>query len=268
MNRSPSPEGGPAGRPDPGWEDLAREVEAWRAAGREATLWWRDDDAVRPSPALDRLLALHPECPLGLAVVPATADPALAAVVPDRVDVLTHGFAHANQAKPGEKKSEYPPGRTARKELRTGRRRLEAIFGERALALFVPPWNRMAADAADALPAAGYRMVSGFRGQPASPLPRLDTHVDLTDWRSGRRFVGTGAALGALVEALAARRSTGDLRPTGVLSHHLVHDAGSWRFLEDLLAWGARAPGVRWVRPRDLLPDEAGRAAPRDRGRP
>lgn len=238
---------------DTGWAALEREVDAWRAAGREATLWWRDDDAQRPSPALARLLRLRPDCPLGLAVIPAGAETALAESVAGPVDVLVHGFAHANHAGAGERKSEYPAGRRVPEELRAGRERLEAIFGDRVLPVFVPPWNRMGDDAAEALPAAGYEALSGHRGRPAGPLPRLDTHVDLIDWRVGRRFAGAGAVLRALTDALAARRRAGDPRPTGVLSHHLAHDAGAWRFLGALLAWGARAPGVRWLRPRDLL---------------
>ena len=236
------------------WTALEREADAWRASGRVATLWWRDDDAAAPSPALSRLLALRPGCPLGLAVIPAAADAHLAAELTDPVDVLVHGFAHANHAAPGERKSEYPAGRVAPDELRAGRERLESLFGNRVLPVFVPPWNRMGGDAAAVLPVAGYRTLSGYRGRPAGPLPRLDTHVDLVDWRGGRRFAGDDAVLRALAGALAARRRAGDSRPTGVLSHHLVHDVAAWRFLERLLVWGEDAPGVRWVRPRDALP--------------
>lgn len=240
-----------------GWASLDREIDAWRAAGREVTLWWRDDDAVAPSPALSRLLDARPGCPLGLAVIPAGAKASLVGVLPDEVDVLVHGFAHANHAASGERKSEYPAGRVAPEEMREGRERLEALFGERVLPVFVPPWNRMAEDAAAALPSAGYRVLSGYRGRPEGPLPRLDTHVDLVDWRGGRRFAGADAVLGALAAALAARRDTRITAPTGVLSHHLVHDEAAWRFLERLLAWGEDAPGVRWVRPRDAIPDPA-----------
>ena len=252
----------PTHRPGPhpehvGSADLGREVDAWRAAGREVTLWWRDDDAVQPSRALARLLGLQPGCPLGLAVIPAGAQAPLADVVTGPVDLLVHGFAHVNHAGAGERKSEYPQGRGAPEELRAGRERLEALFGDRVLPIFVPPWNRMGDDAAGALPFAGYKALSGYRGRPQGPLPRLDTHVDLIDWRHGRRFAGAEAVSRALADALAARRRTGDHRPTGVLSHHLVHDAGAWRFLEALLAWGAQAPGVRWVRPRDFLLEAA-----------
>ena len=235
------------------WDALEREVERWREEGWEVTLWWRDDDAAEPTPALSRLLALRPGCPLGLAVIPAAAKASLAGEMTDAVDVLVHGFAHQNHAGPPARKSEYPAGRVAPGELRAGRERLEAIFGDRALPVFVPPWNRMGGEAAAALPAAGYRVLSGYRGRPEGPLPRLDTHVDLVDWRGGRRFAGSAAVLRALADALAARRSARDPVPTGLLSHHLVHDAAGWRFLEDLLAWGEETPGVRWVRPRDAL---------------
>ena len=237
-----------------GWTALEQEVDAWRRAGREVTLWWRDDDAAAPSTALSRLLALRPGCPLGLAVIPAAAEGSLARELSGEVDVLVHGFAHANHAGPGARKSEYPAGRVARDEMRVARERLEDLFGARALPVFVPPWNRMGSDSAAALPDAGYRLLSGFRGRPEGPLPRLDTHVDLVDWRGGRRFAGADAVLGALVDALAARRETADPRPTGVLTHHLVHDAATWRFLEELLAWSGDTPGARLVRPRDLLP--------------
>ena len=250
-DRASSARGGSGG--EAAWAAFEREVDAWRQAGREVTLWWRDDDAAEPSPALSRLLGLRPGCPLGLAVIPADARASLAGELTDAVDVLVHGFAHANHAPPGARKSEYPEGRVVPDELQEGRERLEALFGGRALPVFVPPWNRMGADAADALRAAGYEALSGYRGYPEGPLPRLDTHVDLVRWRGGRRFAGVETVLGGLVEALAARRRVEDPGPTGVLSHHLVHDAAAWRFLERLLAWGEDAPGVRWVRPCDAL---------------
>lgn len=40
----------------PTWEAFAAEIAAWRDAGLEVEFWWRDDDAGRPTPALDRLL--------------------------------------------------------------------------------------------------------------------------------------------------------------------------------------------------------------------
>ena len=28
------------------WNDLQAELDQWGAEGREATIWWRDDDAI------------------------------------------------------------------------------------------------------------------------------------------------------------------------------------------------------------------------------
>ena len=62
------------------WDALDRELDAWRAAGRRATLWWRDDDACRDSPALQRLLdiARRNDVPVALAAIPAQLEPSLA----------------------------------------------------------------------------------------------------------------------------------------------------------------------------------------------
>ena len=43
------------------WDDLAEELDSWHGSGRCAAFWWRDDDAVRVTPALERLLALSKE---------------------------------------------------------------------------------------------------------------------------------------------------------------------------------------------------------------
>ncbi|MCH6588741.1 MAG: hypothetical protein IH805_10580 [Proteobacteria bacterium] len=62
------------------WRILSEELDAWAAAGRAATLWWRDDDAVEPSADLERLLGLAAarDIPIALAAIPARASEALA----------------------------------------------------------------------------------------------------------------------------------------------------------------------------------------------
>ncbi len=65
-------------RPD--WSDLDAELDRWASAGRTATLWWRDDDAARLTPALERLIALarRHHAIVHLAVIPARLSPELA----------------------------------------------------------------------------------------------------------------------------------------------------------------------------------------------
>ena len=67
------------------WEALTLELDLWAAEGRTATFWWRDDDAIAPTPALDRLRACASAAgiPIALAVIPAKATPELAAELRD-----------------------------------------------------------------------------------------------------------------------------------------------------------------------------------------
>ncbi len=98
------------------WQPLLDELDRWSEAGNVATFWWRDDDAIEPTFALDRMLALvnRFQVPLGLAVIPATATPQLADRLRNEklVEVLQHGYRHKNHANPGERAAEFGPQRT------------------------------------------------------------------------------------------------------------------------------------------------------------
>lgn len=228
------------------WQALTDEAARWRDAGRTAELWWRDDDAIDVGPELDRLLgtARDTATPLALAVVPAKATAALARCLGSEagVDVLQHGYAHTNHAVAPEKKIEIGlqrPAMLTLGELGTGWMALEQLFGSRALAVMVPPWNRIAAVLVPTLPEIGYRGLSTFgprpRVHPVRGLLQVNTHVDLIDWKGGRAFAGEENVLAGLVTALAQARS-GAGEPIGILSHHLAMDAGAWDFLRSL--WG------------------------------
>ena len=245
-----------------GWQALADEAARWRDAGRTAELWWRDDDAIDATPSLDRLVGLvrDTQTPLALAVVPAQATPALAARLAGEpeVDVLQHGYAHANHALGSEKKIELGVQRPAMMtlgELATGWMALERLFGSRALAVMVPPWNRIAPMLVPTLPEIGYRGLSTFgprpRVHPVRGLLQVNTHVDLIDWKGGRVFAGEQATLAGLVAALAQARAGGG-EPVGILSHHLAMDAGAWDFLRSLWERMKTLENIR-VRPARAL---------------
>ncbi len=230
---------------DRGWQALADELARWRDGGHAADIWWRDDDAIEETAALDRLLALQEAAgvPLALAVVPAQVTPGLAARLRacTDVDVLQHGYAHANHGGPSEKKIELGLQRPAMMvlgDLATGWMGLERLFGGQALPVMVPPWNRIAVPLVPTLPEIGYRGLSTFgprpRALPVRGLRQVNTHVDLVDWKNGRRFVGEPAALQALVTSLSVARER-DREPVGLLSHHLAMDAEAWDFLEAFL---------------------------------
>jgi len=131
------------------WPDLVNELDAWVQSGRSATLWWRDDDAIAPTAELERLLSVAGQLPISLAVIPGLVEPTLADRLTNepQVAVLQHGWRHidhvARQQLSGYP-SEYPEQRVASEivdELRAGRQRLDALFGDRALPVFVPPFH-------------------------------------------------------------------------------------------------------------------------------
>lgn len=246
-----------------GWSNLVDELDRWVDAGRLATLWWRDDDAVAATEQLDLLLRLAEAVPVALAVIPALAQPDLAARLADTpwVAVMQHGWQHANQAQHG-KKSEYPAGRLAAvvgAEIGAGRARLRALFGRRALPVFVPPWNRLAEEFLPLLPANGITGLSAMARPSAAPLPAplvaLDVHVDLVAWRGGRGFIGTAAALTGLICRLRRNRLAGAAAavPIGVLTHHRIMDGATTRFLDCLITRTNAHPAIRWAAAGELL---------------
>ena len=247
------------------WPDLAQELDAWHGEGRIASLWWRDDDATAPAPALDRLAGIAREhaVTVGLAVIPALVHPSLAPWIESaRAEVLQHGWAHRNHAAGGEKKSELGSCRAAgvvMAELSRGRKRLRGLVRGRTLPVIVPPWNRIDPGLIPALPPAGFRGLSTFGPRPvATPVPglrQMNCHVDVVDWRGGRGFVGRDRAIAAVVAHLAARRarSVDPAEPTGLLTHHAVHGETTWTFVARLIERTRSHPATRWLAPGEAM---------------
>lgn len=242
------------------WSDLRAELDQWGASGRTATFWWRDDDAVQPSGALERLLALSArhDAALALAVVPAAARPF---ALSDRVLVLPHGHAHRNMAPPGAKKCEFPAARPVVDgvaAIATGWQRLRDLFGTAAVPLFVPPWNRIAPAYLPALSTIGMQGISTYgarRQADEAGLRVLNTHIDPIDWRGSRGFAGDARTLDLAVGHLRARRlgrADAD-EPTGLLTHHLVHDEAVWAFADRFLDLVAGHPAADIVSARVVL---------------
>lgn len=245
------------GSRSPDWAALSAELDRWADKRRQATFWWRDDDAVTVTPALERLIALSEShaVPLALAVIPDGAEPALAERL-DRSDapivVLQHGFAHRNHAPDGERKAELGPHRplgAVTSELLAGRERLASIFGERVFAALVPPWNRIGPEVAASVASLGFDGLSTFNRREAGPPARVNAHVDIMDWHGSRGFAGESACLGSVISHLSdrldGRCDAGE--PTGLLTHHLVHDESCWRFVDRFLAETGRHEAASWI---------------------
>lgn len=257
-------------------DGLVRHLDWFAERGARVPVWWRDDDAVEPTPALDRLIALANAhgCEVALAVIPAAATAALAErIAAERfVAVLQHGYRHHNHQDParGEKAAEFGRARdpeAALAEIAAGRARLAELFEDRFVPVMVPPWNRIASAIGGRLGEAGLAGVSTFTQFHPRDRAQVQTHVDMIKWKKDRRFIGwTQAAL--RFDYQLARRRTNPGEPLGLLSHHLAQDAASFDFLDRTLEILKAHPGVRFARVADLLsarlsPSDAAGAAAR-----
>ncbi len=240
-----------------GWNDLDRELDAWAFAGRRATLWWRDDDAVRATPELERALALSSatDTPIALAVIPRDADDGLAErlTTAPTATALQHGFAHANHAATDERQNEYGPERPIAvrvAELADGRRRLARF--PRTLPVLVAPWNRIDDRLIPALPEAGLVGLSTLGVRPAADaapgVRQVNVHVDIMNWQT-RRFAGLAAVLDQLVANLRGRRegAVDADEATGVMTHHGFHDEDAWTFIAELIGRTRDHPRAAWI---------------------
>lgn len=222
------------------WSELFDEIARWHDAGRSVDFWWRDDDACHADPALERLvgLAASAQVPLALAAIPHGVQAQVLAQDARWVRILQHGADHTRRNGAGEKKTEFAASEPLADALQRLRQGFEQIAGPVTLPVLVPPWNRIGSpDLPGRLAAAGYRGLSRFGPRAAAAsipaLVQVNTHVDIIDWRGSRGFVGEEPALRAATAHLQARREgrADPAEATGWLTHHLVHDEASWRFL-------------------------------------
>ncbi|MCK7611676.1 polysaccharide deacetylase family protein [Roseibium sediminicola] len=242
-------------------QELTAHLDWFAERGRKVRFWWRDDDAVAPTPALDRMqeLANRYDVDLALAVIPKDATEALAERLSaePHAFVLQHGWQHKNfQRKDlGEKAAELGTRRdpdALMAELNDGKARLEALFGEKFLPVMVPPWNRIAPEICRRLPGIGLPGLSTFTWFNFPRDIQVQSHVDILKWKKQVRFIGWESARLRFDLQLTRRRNTGD-EPLGLLTHHLVHDAGCFEFLEVFLEIAAHHDGADWPGVKDLF---------------
>jgi hypothetical protein len=247
------------------WQALREELRRWQDAGLDATFWWRDDDVQDATAQLDRLLRVAAALGVApaLAVIPAGATAALARRLREvpQIDVLQHGYAHANHAPAGEKTMELGAHRalqTVADELVAGRHCLQAL-SLACLPVMVPPWNRIDPRLLERLGRHGFVGVSTFAARQsatdAQGLKHVNTHVDPIAWQTDRGFCGEAAALQQVLAHLEARRSGNADRqePSGLLTHHLVQDDHCWEFCDRLITETQAFDNVTWVTARALF---------------
>ncbi|MHB2264007.1 glycosyltransferase [Aliihoeflea sp. PC F10.4] len=242
-------------RIDAAFAAFSRRLDELAHDGRTVDVWWRDDDAASDTLALHRLLQLRRDLgvPLALAASPGLVEPSLPALLQDEKDVyaLVHGVSHLNNAPTGAKKQElgFVDLAVMLQNLQKGLETHLATFGPLGLPVLVPPWNRIDADIVGGLQAIGFTGLSTFGKRAAlrhDGLAICNTHLDPVAWRQGKRL-GDVAALLDKAHVLLTEQE-----PIGILTHHLIHDGATWRFLERLLGLLAGHSAVRFRAATDL----------------
>ncbi|TJV44768.1 MAG: polysaccharide deacetylase [Mesorhizobium sp.] len=252
---------------DPIWQPLVEELARWQRAGRKAEFWLRDDDAVDPTLALDRLLDLTGDFAVSvtLAVIPALTNEKLVVRL-DQVPhatVAVHGWAHRNHAPEGEKKQElgaHRPREVVLDDLGRGLSRVTGLHAARAVPMLVPPWNRIDAGVVSDLGSTGFTALSVFGPPKPAALAVINSNVDIMDWHGTRGCRDHGLLVQAIVAQLQRAFDGGE--PVGLLTHHLVHDESAWLFLERLFEITTRTEACAWLPIKTLIGRGAAKAVP------
>jgi len=169
------------------WSPLTRELAVWRSERLQLPLWWRDDDAVSGTPALERLgsIAADLGMPVYVAALPDLVDATLAPAIDAQPCIIpvVHGWRHISHAPDGAKNAEFGhPRAGAAQELEGALKHLRGVFSDKLVPLFVPPWNRIDDSFLPVLQAVGYGGISTYGARksamPTSGLVQINTHVD------------------------------------------------------------------------------------------
>ncbi|MGB7205698.1 MAG: polysaccharide deacetylase [Anderseniella sp.] len=223
---------------------LEDELRVWQHDGAVPRIWWRDDDAVTLTPALEKLqeLAERADTQVLLAIIPAHADARLATYVKasSHLTACVHGWAHVNHATYPDKKCElgnHRPLQDVLADVERGCARVRALFEGEFAPVLVPPWNRMRLDLVPHLAEVGIMAFSTFTHKLQEPRIQANTHVDIMSWKGvgGARGKSLDEVAGDLTTAFGVSRKNGGY-PIGLLSHHLVHDETAWEVLSELVS--------------------------------
>lgn len=239
---------------------LRAELELWQASGRSCPFWWRDDDLVCASPELNKmaLVAAEARVPVLAAVIPARTDDCLGEDTRGMTGLsfCQHGYAHKSHAAAGSLSNEFgcgrPPGEVVR-EIAEGRQRLQGLFGERFIPVFVPPWNRIAAEFVPLLEEYRFLGLSQYKDEPSHPDSKLiivNSHIEILRWPAASKATckPTSTLILELVKLLAERRVSAPApEPLGVLTHHLAMRDDAWSFMRRLFAVTAEYSVVKWL---------------------
>lgn len=246
------------------WQDLKEELDQWHNLGQIAEFWWRDDDAHRLTPQLEKLVELANKyhIPVALAVIPNQIEKSLVEYcrAEPLVRILQHGYDHINHGKGSGRAGELESHRSrdeVYRDIQLGQKKLKQNFPQ-ALDVLVPPWNKIAENYIPNLKSLGIAGLSRFADAQldlSTDIKEVNCHLDIIKWKKPPYFKGTHKCLQTIVSHLQDKRlGVAEIsQPIGILSHHLDHDLESFEFLHRLLRETSKHPAGRWLDPKDIF---------------
>jgi len=249
---------------------LRAELKQWRAEGRRARFWLRDDDLTQMSPRVEAMVAVLERFGIRalLAIIPGLMADGLANALPDRSRyvICQHGLRHTNHEAADAPKAEFGGARSAAvavADIGEGQRLMHAAFGASFAPIFVPPWNRMATGLRAGLIELGFQGLSAYGNEKAAPsgaaLAVVNADIDVLNWAEPD---AQGVAVLPLADIcrraadLLSRRRRSDppsTRRIGFLTHHLAMDSAAWEVVSIAIAETLDAGVVDWVDPGELF---------------
>jgi hypothetical protein len=241
------------------WEEFA---ECLRSR-RRISFWWRDDDVGGDGWNILRRKAHERRLENMLALLDRYAVPAVFAVVPYKLQLhgagqiallkkygayaAVHGICHRNNAGPGCNASEFPSGCDMEAALSTilkHKKKLEEIFGDMLLPVFVPPWNTMCAELEERLRTVGFTAIS--KSNISSRKHAEDNiDIDFIDWK--QRDLRDERDILSDISALLRNE---DIRVIGLMNHHKVVSQRGLVFFDKLLStFALYHDNVAWIVP-------------------
>jgi hypothetical protein len=237
--------------------------------GQYPSFWWRDDDLVEMTPGLERLSerSLQYRVPCLLSTIAERTSKKLSDLDHhgEILQFACHGLRHQNFERWRFRASEFGPSRSesdVANDLEAAWVAMKSVFGERALPIFVPPWNRFHPKHCEVLVKSKFRGLSSFAGNHPRIVPaairRFDVHVDIMDWRSTPVVLDQDVIVARLSRAFRKLspsklfRPNAPLKPIGILTHHRVMNDAAWSIMDELFE-SLFQLGVRPESPRRLF---------------
>jgi hypothetical protein len=149
---------------------------------------------------------------------------------PQLLDIVQHGWTHANHSVEAGTKYEFGPSRSytvQREDIQQGLKRMRTVFGELFTPAFVPPYHGYDQRTLRALQEESFQIFSAAGSRRPSPKRRfieMPAPVSFTRYEKGQKKIQNAKDMVGFLARDINRRPL-----SGVLTHHADFSTGAFR---------------------------------------